>query len=330
MSKFTAAMMWMAMGSVGTLVASSLFTRSATLAQAVPGPAIETRTAAPAQPIARGNCPCPGDFNGDNLINTIDLSAFLAVFGTACCDDGDLCTEDTLVEGVCVHTPVNCDDGNPKTTDTCDPKTGQCIHVYCIDDGDPCTIDLYNPNTHECYQVPLDCDDGNPCTLDWCVPGMGCVHASLPNGSRCDDGNPCTINDVCVNGVCIGTPIVCDDGIPCTIDVCINGRCASFPVPDGTACPSPSSCYVDGVCVNGACTPGTPVVCPPDGNPCTTEICMPGVGCVHVPNALPCDDGNPCTINDVCVNGVCKGTLVQCPPGESCHPATGLCGPNPG
>src|SRR5436309_982667 len=36
-----------------------------------------------------------------------------------------------------------------------------------------------------------------------------------------------------------------------------------------------------------------------DHNPCTTDSCQPGVGCVNVPNPLSCDDGNPCT-DDSC------------------------------
>ena len=42
----------------------------------------------------------------------------------------------------------------------------------------------------------------------------------------------------------------------------------------------------------------------------------------------PCDDGNACTINDTCINGVCAGTPLVCDDGnscttDSCDPATG-------
>ncbi|MGA1147349.1 MAG: SUMF1/EgtB/PvdO family nonheme iron enzyme, partial [Candidatus Nanopelagicales bacterium] len=54
---------------------------------------------------------------------------------------------------------------------------------------------------------------------DSCVNGV-CVHTPIV----CDDGDPCTI-DECVDGECVSTPLPCDDGIPCTIDTCVGGEC---------------------------------------------------------------------------------------------------------
>src|SRR5262245_25271285 len=47
--------------------------------------------------------------------------------------------------------PVDCDDMNACTTDTCDPATG-------------------------CVYTPVDCNDHNACTADTCDPAIGCVH----------------------------------------------------------------------------------------------------------------------------------------------------------
>ena len=47
-----------------------------------------------------------------------------------------------------------------------------------------------------------------------------------------------------------------------------------------------------------------------DGNPCTNDLCISGLGCAHIPRAGPCDDGNPCTIKDVCAAAVCGGAPV--------------------
>lgn len=41
---------------------------------------------------------------------------------------------------------------------------------------------------------------------------------------------------------------------------------------------------------------------------------------------IPCDDGNPCTVNDTCADGECKGAFVQdgepCPKTDPCHEAS--------
>lgn len=49
-----------------------------------------------------------------------------------------------------------------------------------------------------------------------------------------------------------------------------------------------------------------------DGNPCTTDQCQLGIGCLYNPNSLPCDDGEPCTTGDSCSGGVCSGTPGNC------------------
>jgi hypothetical protein len=44
------------------------------------------------------------------------------------CDDGNACTEnDRIIRDVCTGSPRVCDDGNPRTQDTCDPVSG-CIY----------------------------------------------------------------------------------------------------------------------------------------------------------------------------------------------------------
>ncbi len=52
--------------------------------------------------------------------------------------------------------------------------------------------------------------------------------------------------------------------------------------------------------------------------------------CTGLADGTPCDDGNACTMNDVCQGGICHGTAVQCPdtPCHSvgtCDPPTGVC-----
>ena len=59
------------------------------------------------------------------------------------------------------------------------------------------------------------CDDGNGCTIDTCAGEAGCQYEPLNEG-ECLDGDACTIGDHCEDGVCVGTPIDCEDGNPCT------------------------------------------------------------------------------------------------------------------
>lgn len=45
-----------------------------------------------------------------------------------------------------------------------------------------------------------------------------------------------------------------------------------------------------------------------DGNPCTTDLCDPVVGCGHLPSSGgPCDEEQPCLVKPVCEKGVCVG-----------------------
>jgi hypothetical protein len=67
----------------------------------------------------------------------------------------------------------------------------------------------------------------------------------------------------------------------------------------------------------GSCQPAPPPECTTvadcnDSNSCTADSCLLG-RCSHAAQAGACDDGNVCTINDVCTNGVCRGTPITCP-----------------
>ncbi len=139
------------------------------------------------------------------------------------CDDGDACTSDgcksdtgcvhEFIEGCCrkdadclpetdkctmnrlcvntfctLGTPIDCDDGDACTTDSCDSQTG-CSHTSipdcrtttqptCHTDAD-CTIPCATGRTCSggtCTNgSPVVCDDGDPCTTDSCDPAHGCI-----------------------------------------------------------------------------------------------------------------------------------------------------------
>jgi hypothetical protein len=246
------------------------------------------------------------------------------------CNDGSACTlNDKCAQGTCVPgAPVDCDDDNPCTTDSCNPATG-CEHGNSneeCDDGNACTTGDTCTGGVCKGSGSLECDDGNPCTKDICLPGGGCQHqdAAVP----CSDGNPCTVDDTCVQGQCQpGLQKDCDDANPCTDDSCGDGG-ACVHAANEAACDDDNPCTVGDHCAGGKCVPEGPLDCD-DEEVCTTDYCHPLKGCVHDLNTNPCDDGDACTVGDLCAEGSCVGTVpVNCNDGnlctdDSCDPQTG-------
>ncbi len=242
------------------------------------------------------------------------------------CVDGDVCTVgDHCEAGVCVGSPVACDDDNPCTDDVCD-GLGGCEFL---------------PNN-------LTCDDGDPCTVaDHCEDSL-CVGVAVICACQ-TDGDCAALED---GDLCNGT-LVCDlESVPyqCTLDpattitcpapdgpdaFCLqalcdpgSGACLVAPDHEGLLCDDGDACTVNATCQEGACSLGVPVSCS-DGDPCTNDACDPESGCLNAPNEGPCDDGNVCTTGDACEGGTCTyDALLDCDDGnlctdDSCAPATG-------
>jgi hypothetical protein len=159
-----------------------------------------------------GTCVADED---DPLLDPPTGCVFTAVEpdGTTCNSDGDECTDDECLAGVCTHpdspngTPCS-DDGNPCTDDVCN-GSGDC-HV---NNTDPCTDDD-------------GCTVGDECSGGSCVPGDAvlctalsqchevgvcdtetgiCSNPAKANGEACDDANGCTQPDECDGaGACTG------------------------------------------------------------------------------------------------------------------------------
>ncbi len=169
--------------------------------------------------------------------------------------------------------------------------------------------------------VPCPCDDGNPCTDDVCVDG-GCLFPN--NTTACDDGDACTENDACSDAVCAGMAVDCDDGDACTDDSCVDGACHY--ADNSGDCDDENLCTENDICAGGTCA-GIAVDCD-DGDICTTDACDPATGdCSNTNNTAACDDGNACTEEDACADGVCAGANIICPEGEWC--VDGVCTPRP-
>ncbi len=247
------------------------------------------------------------------------------------CEDGNACTVgDVCTDGACVPGMARfCDDGNPCTVDSSDPAKG-CVHASLADgascdDGNACTSGDHCVQG-ACKGVGLQCDDGNPCTDEACVPGQGCV--TTFNTRSCDLGSKCSSGDACADGLCLpGTPTPCDDGNPCTTDTC-DAALGCVHVYNTAPCDDGNPCTVGDMCLLGKCAAGSARSCN-DNNPCTDDSCVPAVGCVNLPNARPCEDGDRCTTGDQCANGTCvPGPAVDCNDhnactDDGCLPATG-------
>jgi RHS repeat-associated protein len=145
------------------------------------------------------------------------------------CSDGNVCNGlETCWSGVCQPgSPLQIDDGNPCTIDSCDPVLGvqhtPATAGASCSDGNPCNgVETCNGSGTCLAGTPPPLDDGNPCTADSCDPVLGVVHTPLPVGSTCSDGNVCNGIEVCAaGGVCVvGTPPQLDDGDACTADAC--------------------------------------------------------------------------------------------------------------
>jgi len=249
---------------------------------------------------------------------------------TSSCDDASVCTVGDACDGAgnCTGTPIDCDDGDPCTDDSCDPSAG-CQHAFNTapcDDGDPCTWNDTCDGAGNCTGTAYSCDDGNVCTDDTCNGDGSCSYAG--NAVNCDDADPCTYDDVCAGGTCAGTAYVCNDGSDCTVDTCNgDGTCSFDAVADGSGCDDGNPCTRDDACNGGVCS-GILYSCN-DSNPCTDDMCNGDGTCQYVDNSAPCNDGDACSEGDTCSGGACQpGSPVVCDDGnactdDSCNPLSG-------
>ncbi len=236
------------------------------------------------------------------------------------CDDENACTQETVcsLDGHCRGTPAYCDDGNPCTTDSCQPDKG-CVFV---------------PNENVC-------DDGNGCTKNDRCDGAVCGgeetgDCACENDDYClafDDGNECNGKVKCVFGTCKvpqSSVKVCADteDNPCQKSVCApeTGACVKIVRENGRPCDDGNACTVADLCFSGKCVGSAPRSCD-DGNTCTIDTCDTENGCLNSFSTYPCDDGDECTVNDHCKFGQCiPGPSNSCS-SETCYPKwTLFCG----
>ena len=252
------------------------------------------------------------------------------------CDDGDVCTQGEVCDAssACVPlTTTDCDDDNPCTVDNCHPENA-CVYAIkggACDDGNPCTAGDFC-QVGECKGQPATCNDNDACTHDSCDEVLGCQFVSIAescvddelctddscepasgcvfthNTLECDDGLLCTDSDVCTDGVCVGTDVVCEDAGACTQsscdaeEGCVSVVVADSPCDDGDPCTGVGACDDEGACQQGE------VLSVDDGVDCTLDACTLEGGLTHTPDDDACDIGRVCDPASGCV--LADGTLL--------------------
>ncbi len=198
--------------------------------------------------------------------------------------------------------------------DGCGGHCGTCPgDMVCLTDG-TCTAALACGSDESIGTCQGDnlvyCADGCPVTVACAHFGQRCGFDTTAERFDC---LPC-------DGACPTTKPTerngCNDGNDCTFDERVKDVCIHSPRPDGIRCGVSDVCIVDAQCQLGECVVSTRTACD-DGDPCTQDICAPGVGCEHLAiDSVPCDDGDPCTSTDTCRAGACVGGA---PPPEVCN-----------
>ena len=242
-----------------------------------------------------------------DLIVTTD-----APCGGAICWDGEPCTLDSCDAESCSYAldTAPCDDGNPCTTGDLCGEGGLCAGTTLAPQGAACAGANLCTQIGACdalgacvYDELLNvaCDDADTACFSFtCEPSTGGCVSQIHGGVSCDDGSACSEFDACgPTGDCLGKPVLCNDGVGCTVDDC-DPATGCFGSPD------------DGPC--------------DDGNACTDDACL-DTGCEHAPNTVPCEDGDPCTLTDACELGQCSWTRAVAArrPRTACRSMTPTC-----
>jgi hypothetical protein len=251
------------------------------------------------------------------------------------CDDGDACTTgETCQAEVCSDGASVCqcesngdcaafEDGDLcNGTLLCDLEAHKCVLnaaavVTCSEDGNPCTTAACDGKTGVCMQKPvagvIPCEaDGSPCTPDACDGKGNC--AVGPNTCDCQKDADCAAKD---------TPSVCDGSLDCHKDGVLS-KCKVNP-----ATVVECSTFADSACVKATCDDATGVCTPKavsddaafdDGEVCTVgEVCKGG-SCLGGTNTCVCASDADCAAKED--GNVCNGTLF-------CNLAFGTCQVNP-
>src|SRR5437773_1165539 len=255
---------------------------------------------------AAGDCDVAETCTGTST--TCPTNAFKAN-GTACTDDGNVCTRDICngASATCTH-PA----GNAGTV--CRAAAGPCDAAEtCTGTSTTCPADAFLSSSTVCRAAVDVCDAAESCTGSSVTCPADALKAAgtvcRAAAGECDLAESCPgTSTACPADAFKASGTSCtDDGNACTTDVC-NGSSATCTHPAGNA---GAVCRaVAGECdVVETCT-GTSTACPTDAFKANGTACT--------------DDGNVCTTD------TCNGTSATCqhPAGNAgtmCRAAAGEC-----
>ncbi len=217
-------------------------------------------------------------------------------------------TTDTAGEGP-VATDVVVSDGSAdvggQDTSSASDAAGCVTDADCSPSGDLCAP--HRCVAGACAAVAVTCDTSGDtaCGQTACDPSTGsCVTVPAPKGTPCVDGDPCTVEDRCKDGACVGGAV---SACECTGDADCSGgddKCLGSRYCDQSV--FPYRCRVN---------PATVVVCADKKTSCQQTACNPANGKCEgkaLPDGAICDDDDPCSVDDTCVGGTCKGKANVC------------------
>lgn len=180
------------------------------------------------------------------------------------CEDDDECLDGACIDGVC-----------------CDQRCGEGV-----DDCEACSVADGATTDGVCGPLRGERAGEVVCRVSagGCDPEETCVGSSrsCPADLHSPSGEVCR---PAVHPLC-DTEESCDGvSLECPTDVVV---AAATSCDDGRGCNGADVC--DGL---GGCASTQPVVCPDDGNPCTSDACLDDVGCVsvHQPGCIVVDGG---------------------------------------
>lgn len=250
---------------------------------------------------------------------------------------------------ICLRKPVECDDSNACTVDSCDNLKG-CVHTYVTSEKCPppkdqckeCTpknacesaVCVKNPDqSSTCKRTLNTCNDGKECTKDSCDTTTGkcsnvyTVCAKCPPDAQCNKNLDCKAWAVkkgydldCLTPVCddkLGACKVVPNGNKCKPKFCKKA------CPPRNACED-STCSYDVLSKKLLCDYQRKTC--DDKNKCTKDSCDPSIGCVFTFDKTItgcdtpiCKQKSDCAswasqnnLADKCQNAICDDETKTC------------------